>query len=75
MCCASCSQEAGNWNINGELVTDPWLCSHPVTNQDPTETKTHTPTSLRGGCVRSTARSTFTVNGASIFHALLRTKH
>ncbi|CAE7314729.1 RABA2A [Symbiodinium sp. KB8] len=44
MCCASCSQEAGNWNINGELVTDPWLCS---------------------GCVRSTARSTFTVNGAS----------
>jgi len=44
MCCTSCSQEDGNWNINGELVADPWLCS---------------------GCVRSTARSTFTVNGVS----------
>ena len=37
MCCTSCSQEDGNWNINGELVADPWLCSRPARKQDPTD--------------------------------------
>ncbi|CAE7253015.1 unnamed protein product [Symbiodinium natans] len=27
MCCASCAQEMGDWMINDEPVTDPWLCS------------------------------------------------
>ncbi|CAE7737693.1 ADAM33 [Symbiodinium pilosum] len=44
MCCTSCVQETGNYEINGVAVTDPVLCS---------------------GCLRSTSKSTFTVNGVS----------